>query len=43
MLHETDRIKMDDNQDEYARDYQLPGSYKSFAKWEMHFDKDTDV
>ena len=27
----------------YERDYALPGSYKSFAKYEMHFDKETDL
>ena len=44
ILHETD-IKGKTGVEEtfYDRDYNLPGSYKSFAKWEMHFSKDHDM
>ena len=44
ILNETD-IQGMKGEDEsfYDRDYNLPGSYKSFAKWEMHFSKDHDM
>ena len=43
---ETDKRKKDELVDDphsFERDYDLPGSYKSFAKYEMHFDKETDL
>ena len=42
---ETDKRKKDEEADDHSfeRDYDLPGSYKSFAKYEMHFDKETDL
>ena len=44
ILHETD-IKGKKGVEEtfYDRDYNLPGSYKSFAKWEMHFNKEYEM
>ena len=45
---ETDKRKKSDREEvgtdhSFERDYELPGSYKSFAKYEMHFDKETDL
>ena len=41
VFKETDRKRKNDSEEdenEFERDYNLPGSYKSFAKWEMHFE-----